>query len=100
VADMLTRQVATAIEPYRELLEQFVAGDISADEFEERYLPAYLGDESDRAYDVFLVIDRFFAEVEAYVGEERLRDPASGDLGPDELRECARELLRRAGLGT
>jgi hypothetical protein len=96
--DTLTRQVATAIKPYLELLQQFVAGDVSADEFEERYLPTYLGDESDHPYDVFLIIDRFFAEVDAYVGEERLRDPASGDLGPEELRERARELLSRAGL--
>jgi predicted Ser/Thr protein kinase len=96
--EVLVRGVASAIEPFRNLLEAFVDGRLSASDFQAKYLQAYLGDqESDYSFDVFNVVDRFFAEVDAYVDDERLRDPTEGDLGPDELRERARLLLRRAG---
>jgi hypothetical protein len=98
VADELASRVALAIEPYRHLLEQFVDGQITADEFETEYLKTYLSDESphvERA--VFAVVDGFFADVDAYVADAEIRDHSEGDLGPEDLRERACELLRRAG---
>jgi hypothetical protein len=89
--------VAQAIEPYRELLEQFVRGDISANDFESRYLNTYLSDDSLYPDDVFEVVDAFFAEAESYEGDPRLRPHVHRATGPDELRQRAEELLRVAG---
>lgn len=98
VDDVLVRGVADAITPYRDLLQTFARGDLSADDFETAYLASYLNDpRTEMSFDVFCVVDRFFSDVDAYVGDPHLRDPSEGDLGPDELRELARDLLRRAG---
>jgi hypothetical protein len=91
------RDLTTAIGSYRGLLEQLVSGGISADEFQTRYFKIYLADDSDFSDEVFVVVDSFFAEVDAYVDDERLRDESQGDLGPEQLRERARDLLRQAG---
>lgn len=93
----LRREVAVAIEPYRELLMAFARGRITADTFEGEYLDKYLADDSDSSYEVFKVVDGFFAEVDAYVGDAALRAKTSDGIGPEELRDRAVELLRRAG---
>jgi hypothetical protein len=89
--------VAAAIQPYRDLLRSFAAGHVSADHFETEYLGIYLNDTSDCSYEVFKVVDGFFAEVDAYVGDAALRAKTSDGIGPEELRDRAVELLRRAG---
>ncbi len=92
------QQLAAAISPYRQLLVDFVEERSTADDFEKRYLEIYLNDD-DLACgdDIFQIVDRFFAEVDAYVSNPAIRDLSAGDLGPDELRAKARELLARAG---
>ncbi|MFN2563103.1 MAG: colicin immunity domain-containing protein [Jatrophihabitans sp.] len=89
--------VAAAIEPYRRLLEDFVEGQISADDFEGRYMRTYLSDDTIFANEVFDVVDAFFAEAESYVGDPELRARAYRAIGPDDLRQHAEDLLRLAG---
>lgn len=87
--------IAAAIIPYRDLLDRFVAGAISADEFEPAYLDVYLNDNAVPATAVFDVVDGFFAAVDAYVPEGTERGP--DDLDADQLRSKARDLLRATG---
>jgi Bacterial self-protective colicin-like immunity len=93
----LRAQLAQAIEPYRHLIDALLNDTITPDDFQTDYMATYLGDNTHHEPEVFNVVDRFFADVDAYVDEDRLRDPSLGDIGPEELRELARALLRRAG---
>lgn len=71
---------------------------MTADQFETVYLAAYLGhDDSSLSDDVFAVVDSLFYDVDAYVGDPELRPRVDGAIGPEELRERARELLQKAG---
>jgi predicted Ser/Thr protein kinase len=79
------------------MLEALVSGEIAADDFQTQYFEMYENDPRPVSKKVFDIVDGFFADVDAYVDDESLRDPAEGDLGPEELKERARELLRRAG---
>jgi hypothetical protein len=93
----LQRQLADELAPYRFILEALVREEMSPGDFETEYFEMYAEDPRGSSDEVFDIVDAFFADVDAYVDDEGLRDPAAGDLGPDELRERARELLRRAG---
>jgi hypothetical protein len=95
--DQLRRELAEELEPYRVILEPFVRGEITADEFETRYFPMYVGDPRLCSDEVFDIVDRFFTDVDAYVSDPELRR-SSDDLGPEELRDLARAMLARAGI--
>ncbi len=99
-ADRLRRELAEQLGPYRQLLEGLVSETMTADEFETEFLRAYKDDPRACSDEVFDIIDGFFFEVDRYVGDPELRSRSTSDaIGPDELRERARELLTRAGLG-
>lgn len=91
------RRLARAIEPYRAILIDLVAGRMSPGDFEMQYMAQWGDDERWLTEDVFRVTEDFFFVVEDYVDNPALRDPANGDLGPEELKQRARELLTRAG---
>lgn len=95
--DRLRKELADAMNPYVPLLQALVAGQLSADDFQTEYFDRYLNDARGCSDEVFNIVDAFFAEVDAYVDDPDLRDPAAGDIGPEELLARARELLRRAG---
>jgi Bacterial self-protective colicin-like immunity len=91
-----TDSVSTAIATYRRLVERLVRDEITPAEFERPYFDAWAANpylSSDR---VFEIVNAFFQIVEDYCDDPRLRDPAEGDLGPDELFAGARDLLARA----
>jgi hypothetical protein len=90
-------ELRAAIVPYRSLLLSLVAYDITPEQFEDSYFRIYADDPTLHSDEVFNVVDAFFAEVDAYVSNPAHRDLSAGDLGPDELRAKARELLERAG---
>lgn len=90
-------RLVLAIRPYEELLRKFVAAEVDADTFQTEFMTTYLSLDDDYGYDVFKVVDGFFADVDSYVAEERLREP--GDLSEAELRKKTAGLLEQAGLG-
>lgn len=75
------------------LVERFVAGRISATEFERRYLEAFKHAARIEPEAVFLALDALFADVDAYCGDPTLR--RSGDLDEAQLLERARQALAR-----
>ena len=82
---------------YVDLLDSFVAGQISALDFETGYFERYKASTLMTSDDVFRIADGFFADVDAYVDDPTLREPSKGDLGAEQLRERALELLHKAG---
>jgi Bacterial self-protective colicin-like immunity len=95
--EQVTRELAEFLAPYRRMLEAFVGGSMSADEFETAFLAQYKSEARMCSDDVFNIVDSFFADVDRYVGDPDLRARLASDaLGPVELRELARELVRRA----
>jgi predicted Ser/Thr protein kinase len=93
----LRPKLAREVERYQPMLEALVTGQLSADDFQTRYFEMYEDDPRPMSKEVFRIVDGFFADVDSYVDDPALRDPSRGDLGPDELKERARELLRLAG---
>lgn len=96
--EQIRHELANYLAPYRAILDPFVRGEMTADEFEARYFPIHDGDERWCSDEVFNIVDRFWADVGAYVSDPELREPDDDDLGPEELRELARALLARAGI--
>ena len=95
--ERLRRKLAQEVEPYRPILDALISGELSPAAFETRYFEIYENDTRMMSKEVFNIVDGFFADVDAYVDDPSLRNLSKGDLGPEELKERARELLRRAG---
>lgn len=74
-----------AVAPYAILLRLFVAGAMSADEFEVVFLRLYKSDATDWPPELFDVLDRLFADVDDYCADPALRGTVGG-IGEDALR--------------
>lgn len=72
---------------YIELLSRFVDGQMPAAEFCERYVKLHKDDAAIRAERVFLLLDRLFADADAYPDDAELVG------GTQELRSHAAEAL-------
>ena len=77
--------------PYVSLLRRFIAGDISANEFEGRYLRTFKEDLTRRPRRIYDTLDRLFGDVDAFVADDDLRD--DGDLDESGLLASARRTL-------
>ena len=84
-----------AVAPYLTLLDDFVFSGLTAPAFEGLFLERYKADPFLWSEPVFAILDRVFADVDAYVADDALRDPADGDLDDDALRESARTALEQ-----
>lgn len=83
-----------AVAPYRALLEQFVAGILSAPDFESKFFPMYKNDPSLWPDEIFTVLDGFFADVDEYQPDPALRAQIGG-IDEDQLRSQAATTLQR-----
>ncbi|HET9849406.1 MAG TPA: colicin immunity domain-containing protein [Candidatus Dormibacteraeota bacterium] len=70
-----------SITEYRSLMRDFLDGHIPATDFETRYLRLFKEDDSRRPQHAFQILDRLFADVDAFSPDPALR----GDDGLDEL---------------
>lgn len=84
-----------ALTPYLALLDAFASGQVPAPAFEEQYLARYKADPFLWSEPVFDVLDRLFADVDAYVADDDLRDAEDGDLDDAGLLAAARTALDR-----
>lgn len=100
MADAWWASWVPAVAPYAILLRLFVDGRMSANELEVVFLRFYKLDPTDWSSELFDVLDSFFADVDAYCGEDGLREVVHG-LDETTLRERAGEtfdkLQRLAG---
>ncbi|WP_082973438.1 colicin immunity domain-containing protein [Mycobacterium sp. E2327] len=79
---------------YAPLIASFVDHQISAREFESRYLTLFKNDRDQVRSREFNILDRLFADVDEYTADPDLRRRVGG-LDDQELRTCAREAYRK-----
>jgi hypothetical protein len=94
VVDRWWESWVAALQPYAVLLRLFVDGAFTASEFEVVFLLLFKNDPTDWPPDVFQVLDSFFADVDAYCGDDNLRSNVGG-LDDDALRERASQAFDR-----
>jgi Bacterial self-protective colicin-like immunity len=80
--------------PYAVLLQLFVDGRLTAQELEVLYLRLYLKDDTMWPEDVFLILDGFFADVDDYAPDQKVRAEVGG-LDDEALRRRAERALDR-----
>lgn len=73
---------------YEGMIREFVAGDISAHQFETEFLRYFKSDTSQVPSDEFDALDELFANVDEYVEDPQLR-ASTGGIDETELRHCA-----------
>ncbi|HUF52362.1 MAG TPA: colicin immunity domain-containing protein [Dehalococcoidia bacterium] len=65
---------------------------MSASEFESEFLRIFKENKQSRPEREYQILDRLFAEVDAYVGDLPIDDPSS-EIDEDQLRQEARAAL-------
>ena len=86
--------VVAMLNGYKPIIERFVAGEISATQFEDEFLTYFKADSNQVPGGDFDVLDALFADVDEYVDDPTLRAEVGG-LDENELRNRAREAFRR-----
>jgi hypothetical protein len=89
----LSHDEARAVTPYLELIDKFVGREIGAPRFEDAFLDAYRSDDYPWSDDTFDVLDGLFADVDAFVADDSLRDHR--DLDAPGLLQAARQAAQR-----
>lgn len=84
----------SAVDPYVVLLEAFVAGRLSAGEFEMVFLRMYKNDPAEWPSSIFDVLDGLFADVDEYCSDDVLRGEVGG-LDEEQLRSRSTAALDR-----
>lgn len=92
--DEVNAGVPQMLENYRELLQSFSSGEMTANEFEHQYLTRFKSDCDQVTGAEFDVLDELFADVDDYVEDPQLR-AQTGGIGGDELKERARNVYAR-----
>lgn len=80
---------------YKRLISGFINNEISAPEFENRYLVLFKGDKSKVGGQKFDILDRLFADVDAYEADPELRKQVHGAIDDKELLSCARAAYQK-----
>jgi Bacterial self-protective colicin-like immunity len=80
---------------YRQLISRFINREISAPEFESSYLALFKSDKSKVGGEKFNVLDRLFADVDAYEADPELRKHVYGSIGDEELLACAQAAYQK-----
>lgn len=81
----------STIEQYILLITQFVIGEITASQFESRYLKMFKNEEDQFPEHVYDALNKLFSDVDCYCGDPDLRDDE--DLDDEELLGCAKQAL-------
>jgi hypothetical protein len=81
----------SSIVQYENLIRSFVDGQLDAGSFEDSYLRLFKRESSTLPEEVFLALDRLFADVDAYCADPALCD--EHNLNEQQLRERARIAL-------
>lgn len=81
------------IERYMFLMQEFVGGSLTANQFETEYLDLFKSDETIWEEKVFLVLDKLFSDVDSFCAESSIR--RSGDLNEADLRDAARDAYEK-----
>lgn len=75
------------IDEYMSLIQEFIEGSLTANQFEKKYLNLFKSDEKIRDEKIFLVLDRLFSDVDVFCADPKVRK--TSDLDENGLREAA-----------
>jgi hypothetical protein len=75
------------------LIRDFVDHRIAAKDFERKYLDLFKADDSSRPDTQFMILDRLFSDVDAFVGDLKVLDRRFA-IDEAELRACAASALK------
>lgn len=75
------------------LLTQFVAGEITAAQFEFSYLEMFKDEKEEFPEDVYDVLNNLFSDVDAFCGDPSIRDEE--DLDEEGLIASVKEALKK-----
>jgi hypothetical protein len=78
---------------YTMLIREFIEARITAKDFERRYLDVFKADNSSRPGRQFMILDRLFADVDAFVGDAQVVDRRF-EIDEVELRARAASALK------
>ena len=81
---------------YIDLLKAFLAGTVDAPLFERAYLEAFKSESSLFPDDLFSILDRLFADVDAFCADPELRSRTVDGISEEELRKRCKEALKTA----
>ena len=81
------------MEKYIKLLQNFAGRKINADEFEQRFLQLFKGDNNLQPGREFQILDKLFADVDAYCSDPDLIEDPRFDIGEVQLQVSAQETL-------
>ena len=82
-------------EEYYKIIESYVEGRITADDFENIYSNKYLNDDRDFDDNLFDILDRVFAETDLYTKDSYLLEKFDFYLNEDQLFEGATKALQK-----
>ncbi len=82
------------MDKYIKLLQHFAGSKISADEFEQRFIQLFKSDNNLQPTGrKFQILDKLFADVDAYCSPPDLIEDPRFDIGEAQLQVSARETL-------
>ncbi|MCU0544103.1 MAG: colicin immunity domain-containing protein [Oscillatoriaceae cyanobacterium Prado104] len=81
------------MDKYIKLLEEFVGNKITADDFERRFIKMFKGDKNLQIGREFKILDKLFADVDAYCSDPDLIEDPRFDLDGVQLQVSAKEAL-------
>lgn len=84
------------IEYYRRLIAQFVAGELSADQFEGSFLQEFKAEATTLPEKEFSILNELFLDVDAYCGDSELR--TKSNLDAFQLQERAIAALKQLNI--
>ena len=82
---------------YINLINSFMSGNISANEFEKEYLELFKNDEKliDCSNEVYEILDTLFYAVDSYCSDPDLQNQLADSLNSDQLLDAAKNALHR-----
>lgn len=83
------------ISDYQSLIDEFVKGQVTADEFERQYLTLFKQHTGDLSDSDFEVLNNLFTDVDAYCPDPDLRD--EDDISEEQLLSSAKSALLELG---
>lgn len=80
------------VDDYIQLIDAFLDGRIEVLEFESRYLAMFKTEHRPMSEETFRILDRLFADVDAFCADPTLRD--EHDLDEEGLRQATSQARR------
>lgn len=80
------------MEKYIKLLQSFADSKINADQFEQQFLEVFKSDNNLQGIE-FRILDKLFADVDAYCSDPDLIEDPRFDIGEVQLQVSAQETL-------